>query len=281
MAHQIALITGANSGIGLATAKGLAAKGFDLLLLVRSISKGETAKQEILKQYPSAKIDLEVADLENIQSVIQAARNIKKRYTAIDRIINNAGYSPHVIAFTAEGFEKSFVANHLGHFALTTHLLELLEASPDARVISVSSGAHVFGKADRMLTKNNASLSTMKAYGDGKLANILFTMGLSKRMVGKPVSAFSLHPGVVNSGFGANFTGFNKLFMKLTKPFMITPEKGAMTSLYLATAPRAELQNSSGAYFQQGKVKPTKHKDITAENIEILWQKSLNAVSGD
>ncbi len=278
MSHQIALITGANSGIGLATAKGLAAQGFDLLLLVRSAQKGEATRNEILKQYPSATIDIEIADLEDIKSVIQATQRIKSRYQAIDRIINNAGYSPARIEYTSQGYEKSFVANHLGHFALTTNLLDLLEASGDGRVINVASSAYVFGNADRMFTQNNANLTTMKAYGDGKLANIFFTKGLSKKMVGKSVAAFALHPGVVNSGFGANFTGLSKLFMKLTKPFMITPEKGAQTTLFLATAAASELKNHSGAYFQKAKVQATKHKDITEEKIEEFWQKSLEAM---
>ncbi len=275
---KVALITGANSGVGLATAKGLAAAGFDLILLVRSVQKAEATQKEILQEFPNTKIDYEIADLEDVKSVIKATENIKKRYTKIDRIINNAGYSPDTIEFTHEGYEKSFVANHLGHFALTTNLLDLLEASGEGRVISVSSGAYAFGIIDRMFMKNNKDLNTMKAYGDGKLANILFTKGLTKRLSGKFILAFSLHPGVVNSGFGANFTGFSKFFTTLMRPFMITPEKGAMTSLFLATASTNELADKNGEYFDKSKVKATNHKDITEKNIEAFWQKSLLAV---
>ncbi len=277
--RKVALITGANSGVGLATAKGLAKAGFDLILLVRSKQKAETTQNEILQEFPNTKIDYEIADLEDVKSVIKATENIKNRYTKIDRIINNAGYSPDAIEFTHEGYEKSFVANHLGHFALTTNLLGLLEASGEGRVINVSSGGYAFGKVSRMFVKNNPDLGGLGAYCDGKLANVLFTKGLTKRMFGKNVLAFSLHPGVVNSNFGANFTGFSKWFTKLGKIFMITPEKGAMTSLFLATASTNELQDKNGEYFDKIKVKATKHKDIKDENIELIWQKSLEAVA--
>jgi retinol dehydrogenase 12 len=277
---KVALITGANSGVGLATAKGLAKAGFDLILLVRSKQKAEATQNEILQEFPNTKIDYEIADLEDVKSVIKATENIKHRYTKIDRIINNAGYSPDSIEFTHGGYEKSFVANHLGHFALTTNLLGLLEASGEGRVINVSSGAYAFGKTDRMFTKNNQELNTMKAYGDGKLANILFTKGLTKKISGKPILAFSLHPGVVNSNFGANFTGFSKFFTSLMRPFMITPEKGAMTSLFLATTELENVKNHSGEYFDKSKVKATKSKKITPENIELIWHKSVEAVEG-
>jgi retinol dehydrogenase 12 len=277
---KVALITGANSGVGLATAKGLAMAGFDLILLVRSKQKAEATQNEILQEFPDTKIDYEIADLEDVKSVIKATENIKHRYTKIDRIINNAGYSPDTIEFTHEGYEKSFVANHLGHFALTTNLLGLLEASGEGRIINVSSGGYAFGKVSRMFVKNNPDLGGFGAYADGKLANVLFTKGLAKRMFGKPVLAFSLHPGVVNSNFGANFTGFSKWFTSLAKPFMITPEKGAMTSLFLATTDVQNIKNSNGEYFDKNKVKATKNKDITDENIELIWQKSVEAVAG-
>jgi retinol dehydrogenase 12 len=278
MNNKIALITGANSGVGLATAKGLASSGFDLILLVRSIQKVESTKEEILKYFPNTKIDFEIADLEDINSVLKATENIKKRYAKIDRLLNNAGYSPDVIEFTKEGYEKSFIANHLGHFALTINLLGLLEASGEGRVISVSSAAHALGKANRMFLKKNKDTNIFKAYGDGKLANVLFTKGLAKRLSDKPVLAFCLHPGVVGTNFGGNFTGISGLLVKLGQPFMISPEKGAMTSLFLATSPFENLQRDNGKYFDKSKVKSTANNDITNDNIEWFWQRSLEVV---
>jgi retinol dehydrogenase 12 len=278
MNNKIALITGANSGVGLATAKGLASAGIDLILLVRSIQKAKTTKEDILKYFPNTKIDYEIADLEDIDSVLKATENIKKRHAKIDRLINNAGYSPDVIEFTKEGYEKSFIANHLGHFVLTINLLDLLEASGEGRVISVSSAAHALGKVDRMFMKNNKNTNILKAYGDGKLANILFTKGLAKRHSGKPVLAFCLHPGVVGTNFGGNFTGISGLLVKIAQPFMISPEKGAMTSLFLATTPFENIQRDNGKYFDKCKVKSTNNNDITNDNIEWFWQKSLEVV---
>lgn len=275
MNRKIALITGANSGVGLATAKGLAAVGFDLILLVRSLAKAKATQDAILQRFPNTKVDYEIADLEDIDSVKKAALNIKKRYIKINRIINNAGYSPDVIAFTKDCYEKSFVANHLGHFVLTVNLLDLVEASGEGRIISVSSAAHALGKVSRFFVKNNKNLSVWKAYGDGKLANILFTKALAKRLAGKPILAFSLHPGVVGTNFGGNFTGFSGFLMSLAKPFMISSEEGAETSIFLATTPLENIKRDSGKYFAKCKVKSTSSNDITTDNADWLWEKSL------
>jgi retinol dehydrogenase 12 len=278
MNKKIALITGANSGVGLATAKGLAAVGFDLILLVRSHAKAKTTQEAILQRFPDTKIDYEIADLEDIESVKKAVQQIRKRYIKIDRIINNAGYSPDIIAFTKDGYEKSFVANHLGHFVLTINLLDILEASGEGRIINVSSTAHSLGKVSRFLIKNNKNLTAFKAYGDGKLANILFTKGLVKRLTGKPVLAFSLHPGVVGTNFGGNFTGFSSFLMSLVKPFMISSEEGAKTSIFLATTPLDNIKRDNGKYFVKCKVKSTNSNDITTDNADWLWEKSLEIV---
>ncbi len=274
MNNKIALITGANSGVGFATALGLAAQGYDLILVVRSINKANDTKIRILGQYPSTKIDYEIADLEDLKSVKVAAQNIKARYTKIDRLICNAGYSADEILFTTEGYEKSFLANHQGHFVLTNSLLALLEASGEGRVISVSSAAHALGKVKRFFVKNDPNTSAFKAYGDGKLANILFTKGLAKRLENKPVLAFCLHPGVVGTNFGSNLTGFSGLMVKIAQPFMISSEKGAATSIYLATTPQKNISKFNGGYFDKCKPKHTFNKDINNENINWFWQKS-------
>lgn len=279
MNNKIALITGANSGVGLATAKGLAAAGFDLILLVRNKTKAYDTQEAILQRFPNTKIDYEIADLEDIDSVKTAVQHIRKRYIKIDRIINNAGYSPDVIAFTKDGYEKSFIANHLGHFVLTINLLDLLEASGEGRIINVSSAIHSLGKVNRLFIKNNRNLTAFKAYGDGKLANILFTKGLAKKLVGKPVLAFSLHPGIVGTNFGGNFTGFSSLLVKLAKPFMISSEQGAETSLFLATTSLENVRRNNGKYFDKCKVKATNNNDITIQNTDWLWEKSLEIVS--
>lgn len=279
MDKKIVLITGANSGVGLETAKGLAAVGFDLIFLVRSEAKAKATQDVILQRFPDTKIDYEIADLENIVSVKKAVQNIRKRYTKIDGIINNAGYSADTVLFTKEGYERSFIANHLGHFVMTINLLDLVEASGEGRIISVSSAAHGLGKVSRFLKKNDKNLTAFKAYADGKLANILFTKGLAKRLAGKPIMAFSLHPGVVETNFGGNFTGFSSFLVKLAKPFMISSKEGAETSIFLATTPFENVKRDNGKYFAKCKVKSTNNNDITTDNADWLWEKSLEIMN--
>jgi len=272
---MIALITGANSGIGFITALTLAEQGVDLLLILRTEEKAQATKEAILKNAPTATIETYVADLEELESVKKVAEAIKEKYSIIDRIINNAGYSPHVIEFTADGYEKSFVATHLGHFVLVTALLNLVEAAPEGRIISLSSMAHSFGKVERMFKKNNAALTISQAYGDDKLANLLFIQSLATKL--KKATAYSVHPGIVRTNFGSQFTGFFKLLIYLMKPFMISPQQGAATTLFLATTAPSNLTNLSGSYFAKSRPKKTSNKDITAENAELIWQKSMLA----
>jgi len=260
------------------TALTLAEQGVDLILVLRSEAKAQATKEAILQHAPTSKIDTYVADLEDLESVKKAASAIKANYTVIDRIINNAGYSPHVIEFTEDGYERSFVATHLGHFVLVTALLDLIEAAPEGRIISLSSAAHSFGKVERMFLKNTPTLTIMQAYGDDKLANLLFIKSLAVKL--KKATAYSVHPGVVRTNFGSQFTGFFKLLINLMKPFMISPQKGAATTLFLATTASSNLTNLSGSYFAKSKPKAVSNKDVTAENAELIWGKSMKVAWG-
>lgn len=276
---QTALITGANSGIGLATAKALAIEKFELILLVRSEEKAKATESEILKVAPTAKMDFIIADLADFSSMKKAAEEVKSKYNKIDRLINNAGYSPVGISFTKDGYEKSFAANHLGHFILTMNLIDLLKKSPESRVINLSSAAHALGKVNRLFEKKNTKLSDMGAYGDGKLANILFTKGLAKYYKDSSITAYSVHPGVVKSNFGSDMNGFLKIGFALARPFMISVEKGAATSIYLATTDIQDLRFRNGYYFTKSKPASTMNSGITPDSVEWCWQKSLEAVS--
>ncbi len=277
---QTVLITGANSGIGLATAKALAAQQCQLILLVRSQQKADETQSAILKHTPNAQLDFYLADLTDFASVKKAAEAIKAKYTSLNRLINNAGYSPVGISFTAAGYEKSFVANHLGHFVLTMNLLDLLKKSPESRVISVSSAAHAMGKVDRLFQKKNTKLSDFGAYGDGKLANVLFTKGLAKYEKDSSITAYSLHPGVVKSNFGSDMGGVLKIGFALFRPFMISVEKGAETSIYLATTDLQNLKFRNGYYFAKSKPASILNNGVTNESVEWFWEQSLEAVKG-
>jgi retinol dehydrogenase 12 len=274
-----ALITGGNSGIGLATAQSLAQAGYDLILLVRSHEKGETAKKQIQRACPKAPVEIVVADLEDLHSVQKAVVEIRAKCTQLNRLINNAGYSPDAIAFNEQGYEKSFVANHLGHFVLTTGLLDLLAQSGEGRIINVSSMALNLGKFARFFEKNNTQMSAFSAYGDGKLANALFAKILSQRLNQQPITVYSLHPGVVSTGFGSNFTGIGKVLVGLARPFMINTEQGAATSIYLATTPLENIKKYNGGFFAKSKPKNVAHRDFTEANAALLWTKSEAAAA--
>jgi len=274
-----ALITGANSGIGLATAQGLAQAGYQLIVLVRSQEKGEATKKWIQRFNPATLVEIVVADLEDLAAVNKAVAHIRATYPHLSRLINNAGYSPDTIQFNQQGYEKSFIANHLGHFVLTVGLLDLLDKSGEGRIINLSSVALNLGKAARFFQKNNTKFGAFAAYADGKLANALFSKALVKKLESQRVTAYSVHPGVVNSGFGSNFTGLGKLLVLAARPFMITAQKGAETTIYLATTALENIQKYNGGFFANSKPKHINHRDFTEANATQLWDKSEAAAA--
>jgi retinol dehydrogenase 12 len=276
MQNKIALITGANSGIGLETAKALAMANFDLILIIRSQAKAAETIKQIKQTKPNAVIDTYVADLSDLQSVKNIAIAIGAKYKKIDRIICNAGFGPNVVEFNAGGLEKSFVTNHLGHFVLVNELTPQIEAAEDGRIINVASAAYKLGKVERMFMKNNITMNALQAYADGKLANVLYTKALAQKL--QNTTAFSLHPGVVKSGFGANYTGLFKVMAIIMRPFMISAEKGAQTSIYLATTDLKNIVADNGGYFEKSTPVKITYEEVNIENANWLWDKSLEAV---
>ncbi len=265
------LITGATQGIGEATALALAKQGAKLTFVARDKGKADAVKERLVKASGNDKIDYLIADLSLLSEVARVGREYKSKHDKLDVLINNAGAvftSRHV---TAEGFEQTFALNHLAYFALTQDLLPLLKSSTPARIVNVSSEAHRQVKGldfDDLQSEKN--FSTFGTYGRSKLCNILFTRELSRRLAGSGVTANSLHPGVVATGFGHNDGALLRFALTLAKPFLITPEKGARTSVFLATAPEAE--GVTGLYFDKSKPKkPTKYAedDVAARR---LWE---------
>jgi retinol dehydrogenase 12 len=277
MEQKTALITGVNSGIGFETAKALSIAGYNLILVVRSQAKAEKAKAEMLNFNPTITIDTFIADLSDLSAMKNIAQQISKQHTVIDRIICNAGFGPNTVEFHANGLEQSFVTNHLGHFVLVNELIPQIEASSDGRIINVSSSAYKMGKVDRMFQKNYTQINALQAYGDGKLANVLFTKALATRL--QKAKTFSLHPGVVNTGFGANYTGFFKVFATIMRPFMLSAEKGAQTTIYLATPPLSNIQQFNGGFFEKSKPLTLNFADISDANAEWLWKKSIETTA--
>jgi retinol dehydrogenase-12 len=270
-ASKTVVITGANAGIGLATAQGLAEKGFQIITICRNKGKGEETVAAIKAANPDTSIENFVADLSDLESVTNTATEILAKYPVIDRLINNAGYYPAAIEYIGD-IEKTLFASHIGHMLLTQLLLPALERSPEGRIINVSSALHSGGRFERFF-KRTQNLTAGEAYADAKLANILFTMALAKR-VPKTVTTFSLHPGVVNTNFAKNTPGFFSVVINILRPLFLAPAKGAATTIYLADADTDLVRPHHGRYFVKKLPAKTSNSDLTSQNANELWNRS-------
>lgn len=268
MKGKIVFITGGNNGIGKATAIGLAKKGATVIIACRNESKGRAAVEEIKKVSKNDKIDLLICDLSSFESIRKCAADFKTKYKQLDVLVNNAGLIVDNYKTTAEGFEWQFGVNHIGHFLLTNLLIANILAANAPRIVNVSSGIHYSGNLDfDTFEQPITDYSGMKFYAQSKLANILFTKSLAKRYPKILVNA--LHPGVVGTNFGnGEMKWYFKGIWTIMKPFLLTAEKGARTSIYLASSPLVDV---SGKYFDKSAEKrPSKLADDQAL-AEKLW----------
>jgi len=245
---KVCVITGATSGIGLAAAAALAARGAELALVGRDRARGEAVLGELRAQNPDLRAAVHYADLSSLDEVRRLAQELLAAYPRIDILINNAGALFPRRLVTVDGLERTFALNHMAYFLLTNLLRDRLIASSPARVINVASRAH----EDAMLDFGDVNLERdytgWTAYRRSKLANILFTRELARRLQGTGVIANSLHPGFVASRFGDNCEGVYRMGMGIAKRlFAIRPESGAETIVYLASA--REVEGESGGYF--------------------------------
>jgi NAD(P)-dependent dehydrogenase (short-subunit alcohol dehydrogenase family) len=273
MVNKTVLITGGNSGIGFAAALELARMGAHIVLMSRSRERGEKARMEIINQSGNRRIDLIQCDLASLESVRTFASEFLKNYSRLDVLINNAGIYTDTRMLTADGFEYQFGVNHLGHFLLTELLLDLLKKSAPSRIINVSSHAHFGGKTNFSDIHLQERYSGWKAYAQAKLANILFTYELAHRLAGTGVTANCLHPGVVSTRFAFDrSTEKPNSLMRLMKPFAITPEKGARTTIFLATSP--DVETTTGKYFNRCKAVASSRSSYDLAAAEKLWNLS-------
>jgi NAD(P)-dependent dehydrogenase (short-subunit alcohol dehydrogenase family) len=265
------LVTGASRGIGRATVLALAKLGANLSLLVRDRERGEQVIEEIRGTNPNGRVDLFVADLSSMKEVRRVAKEYRDKHDRLDVLINNAGAINMDREVTVDGYERTFATNHLAYYLLTEELLDLLKKSAPARIVNVSSEAHRSAKLDfDDLMQEKHSYAGFSQYCNSKLANILFTKELAKRLEGSGVTVNCLHPGVIASGFGRNNKGvFGFIMRNLAGPFLGSEESGARTSVYLASSP--EVEGKSGLYFKSSKEStPTK----TAQDAAVagrLW----------
>ena len=261
LAGRTMAVTGANSGIGLATVSALAGRGARVVLCARDAGRGRRALDSVRAAHPGAEVELVCFDLSSLDSVRRGAEELLARVDRLDVLVNNAGLVLGHRRETPEGFEATFAINHLGPFLLTTLLCPRLVASAPARVVTVSSVSH--RQAVRGLDFDDLGTRHryrgMKAYGRSKLAGVLVTAELARRLAGTGVTANSCHPGVVRTRYGrdGDTRGLLPLGMTLIAPLLKSAEEGARLPVHLATAP--ELEQVTGAYFSGGRaVRPSR-----------------------
>ena len=247
MKGKICLITGGTNGIGKSTAHELARMGATVVIVGRDARKASQVVEEIRAASGNDMVDSLLTDLSSQQEVRRLASEFESRYSHLDVLLNNAGAVFMQRQLSVDGIEMTFALNHLASFLLTNLLLDEIKASAPARIINVSSGAHTSGKIEFDNLQGELDFSS-RAYGNSKLATILFTMELARRFEGTGVTANALHPGFVSTGFGKNNPGFLMKVIRAVVPLIArSPEKGAETSIYLASSP--DVQSITGRYF--------------------------------
>jgi NAD(P)-dependent dehydrogenase (short-subunit alcohol dehydrogenase family) len=281
MKGRTVIVTGANSGIGKATAEALASAGARVVITARDEAKGNSAVAEIRDATGSDAVHLVVFDLADLASVRSGADEILETFDRIDVLVNNAGVVLTDRTETADGYEATLAINHLGPFLLTTLLTERLVASAPARVVNVASTAHRSARDGMGFDdlQSRVGYRGMQVYGRSKLANILFTVELAKRLGGTGVTANSLHPGVVATGYGrdGDTRGVVSFGLSVIKPFVLTPQKGARTSVYLASS--ADVEDVTGAYFVKCKSRQPSAAARDDAAAAQLWKLSEELVS--
>jgi retinol dehydrogenase 14 len=274
MTGRTVVITGGTAGIGKATALGLAAMGAHIAITSRDRQRGETAAGEI-RAACSGQVNVFVADLSAQAGVRRLAADLLQRLPRINVLINNAGGYWNTRHVSADGLEHTFALNHLAPFLLTSLLLERLKQSAPARVVTVSSNVQALGRIDFNDLQGERSYSGARAYNQSKLANVLFTYELARRLPAASVTANVLHPGVTRTDFGAEDpAAIQRLFVPLIRPFMKTPARGAATSIYLASAP--DLEQVSGCYFASSKPRKSAERSYDESAAARLWQVSAD-----
>jgi retinol dehydrogenase 12 len=272
MHGKVCVVTGATSGIGLVTAQILARQGATVIVVGRNPERGAATVSHIRQETGNSAVELMVADLSAQAQVRQLASEIQRRFPRLDVLINNAGALFSRRQLSQDGIEMTFALNHLAYFLLTNLLLDPLKASVSARIINVSSEAHRGAGLDFTDLQGQRSYSGWRAYARSKLANILFTYELARRLEGTSVSANALHPGFVATNFGRNNRGIMAMGFRILQLAAISPEAGARTIIHLASAP--EVKDISGRYFVKQKAVRSSQVSYDRAAAERLWQSS-------
>ena len=276
MQGKVVVITGATSGIGEIAAQRLAALGARMVLVARDAQRGQKALNRLAGNGSGVAHSIYYGDLSRISEMKRVAAQIAAAEPRIDVLVNNAGALFGTRKVTPDNLEETFATNHMAYFVLTLGLRDSLLAASPARVVSTASAAHKGYTLDFDDLQSAKSYSAMAAYGRSKLCNILFTRELARRWIDTGVTANCLHPGVVATGFGQGNAGPFRVMLKLAAPFLLSPAKGALTSIYLASSP--EVEGITDKYF--AKCKPVRSAPNTYDVAlqEKLWAVSLQQV---
>ncbi|TMI16983.1 SDR family oxidoreductase [Candidatus Bathyarchaeota archaeon] len=272
MKDKVVLVTGANSGIGRAASLALAKMGATIVMVARNKERGEAARSEIIKESQSNSVDLLLADLSSLESVRQLATEFQRKYSKLHVLINNAGLFNQRRHVTMDGYEDTFTTNYLAPFLLTNLQLDLLKASAPSRIINVSSVGHYNGHINFDDLNLEKEYGGWKAYGQSKLALVLFTHELAKKLQGTGVTVNAVHPGTVATNIWSRPLGPVGFIMALPKLFMTTPKQGAETLVYLASSPDAKDLN--GEYLEKLKTKKSSDESYNEDIAQRLWDVS-------
>jgi NAD(P)-dependent dehydrogenase (short-subunit alcohol dehydrogenase family) len=270
------VVTGASHGIGKETAAALAGMGAQVVLVCRDRTRGEAARQEIVGRTGNDAVELLLADLAALRQVRRLAADFLSTHDRLHVLVNNAGTYEGARSVTEDGLETTFAVNHLAPFLLTNLLLPALIASAPCRIVTVSSAGHGYGTTVHFDDlQSERRYGAMRAYSQSKLANVLFTYELARRLEGTGVTATCLHPGGVDTGL-VRYKGLAGAVvgaaLTLGKPLMLSPEKGAVTSVYLASA--AEVEGVTGAYFSKQRAARSSKASYDEPTARRLWEVS-------
>lgn len=271
------VITGANTGIGKETAIDLAKRGARIIMACRDMEKAQAALKEVIEKSGNENVACMKLDLSDSKSIREFAEAINKDEPKLNILINNAGVMVCPYGKTADGFEMQIGVNHFGHFLLTYLLLDLIKRSAPARIITVSSMAHSWGSIKLEDINSEQSYDKSKAYSQSKLANVLFTRSLAKRLEGTGVTTYSLHPGVVQTDLWRHLNGPQQAFMKVVSPFTKNSVQGAQTSIYCAVEP--SLETESGGYYSDCAPAKCSSAGKNDELAQKLWELSCQLLS--
>ena len=274
MRGKTAMVTGASAGIGKETARALAKMGANVVMVSRDRARGEAALAEVRAESSDGEVELVLADLSSQREVRRLAKELEAGYDRLEVLVNNAGGQFRERAVTEDGLERTFALDHLAPFLLTNLLLGVLEKSAPARVVNVASGAHAMGRINFEDLQGERRYGPSRAYAQAKLANVMFTYELARRLEGTGVTANAAHPGFVATGFHDRNRGLARLVVDhvIRPTVMVPPDKGAETVVHLAASP--EVEGVTGGYFAKKEPKASSRRSKDREAARRLWEAS-------